>query len=141
MYCFVFAIVFIILMYFVTLDCKQRLLSRSPNFTVAFYEVPKKKIATTSVMLCTVDEDELKVNSALKISFLLRLLVLKISLSTSGLQRVSRHGQRCMRNMSKQENSYSSSFSSPTFKFRVRGREYESQVQSSRTAKIVANRS
>lgn len=61
-YCFVFVFVFIMLMYFVTLDCKQRPLSRSPNFTLAFYEVPKKKIATTSIMLCTLDEDELKVN-------------------------------------------------------------------------------
>ena len=62
MYCFVLVFVFIILMYFVTLDCKQRPISHSPNFTLAFYEVPNKKIATTLIMLCTLDEDELKVN-------------------------------------------------------------------------------
>lgn len=54
------------LVYFVTLDCKQGPLSRSPNFTLAFYEVPKKKIATSSIMLCTVDEDELKIRELKK---------------------------------------------------------------------------
>lgn len=53
---FVFVFVFIILMYFVTLDCKQRPLSHSPNFTLAFYEVPKKKIATTSIMKVNIRE-------------------------------------------------------------------------------------
>lgn len=98
-YCFVFVFVFIMLMYFVTLDCKQRPLSRSANFTLAFYEVPKKKNCNdvNNVVYPGRRWIESKCswvkkvqNSALKISFLLRLLVLKISLSTSGLQRVSR---------------------------------------------------